>query len=96
MAMGLVPGEELPENYSNADSLINLFLQKHLLLKVNDQSVVWNYIASTAANQTVWTELSISAKKPIQSIEIINTILTKSFNDQRNLVKIKDRNGEKK
>ncbi len=85
-AVGLEMGEELPEKYGSADTLINQYIEDHFKLKINGELVSLKYIESVSSPPAVWTTMSINYSEPIRSIYVKNDILTELFDDQRNLV----------
>ncbi len=93
MAMNLVPGEELPEEYTNADSLIFSFIKKNLIVKINDKEVIWEYHDSFAADQAVWTNITLRTdENSVEKVSVFNKILTDLYADQRNIMSIRSDN----
>ncbi len=88
-AVGLEMGEELPEEYGNADTLIHRYIEDHFKLKINGEHVRLQYVESVSSPPAVWTTMSISYNEPIRSIYVRNDILTELYDDQRNLVNLR-------
>lgn len=94
-AVGLQPGEELPENYTSADELIEAFINENIQVRVNGEEKTLNYEESHSYPPAVWTTFSIPHSGNVNQIHMKNSILTDLFDDQVNMVNIRI-NGEKK
>jgi hypothetical protein len=94
-AVGLKPGEELPENYTNADELIEAFINKNIQVRVNGEEKVLKYEESHSYPPAVWSTFSIAHSGDVNQIHMKNSILTDLFDDQVNMVNIRI-NGDKK
>lgn len=95
-SMGLVPGEELPEDYIGAEDLIQRFMNRSLSVVVNgiEEKLTLSYIepALPAVWATFVTDTIIWKNKNLIAID--NKIMTDLFDDQRNIIKV-DINGVK-
>ena len=91
MAIGLVPGEELPEDYTSADEMIDSYIQKSIKLTVGGEGVplVLEDI-STSGIEAVWItyRLDKTLDSPLEELKIENSLLTEVYNDQTNLIKV--------
>ena len=89
-AVGLEPGQELPEDYSSSDELIQDYINKKFSIKINGVVQKLEYVESIAAMPAVWISFNNSALKTesIKTIEIQNDILNDLFDDQTNMVNI--------
>ena len=94
-AVGLKIGEELPENYTSADELINEFILENIKVAINGEKKEMKYIESFSYPPAVWTTMEIDHQSTINDITIENTVLLNLFDDQTNMVNIKLA-GEKK
>lgn len=96
-AMGLIPGEELPEKYSGADALIKDFILKHFKIKVNGKPAELHYKESYKAMPAIWTEMTISniRASELKTLEIDNGIMVDLFKDQTNIVNVNLKNQKK-
>ena len=93
-AMGLIPGEELPDDYKGSDDLIQRFIDSNLIVKVNDQDVKLNLKFIEPAIPAVWAtfetpDLILTNQN---TISVVNKIMIKLFDDQKNILKIKIKN----
>jgi hypothetical protein len=90
LAMGLEPGGEIPAKYKGSDDLISKFVQKNIKVKIDNQFINIKYLSSKAALPAIWayTEGKILHPEKIKTIEIINTILANTYDDQVNMVNI--------
>ena len=93
-AVGLNIGEELPEDYTGSDDLIEKFLNKNLNISINGKEVKLEYQESISYPPAVWTTLTIDIAEPISEIQVNNTILVDLFDDQVNMVNLRF-NGKK-
>lgn len=94
-AVGLQVGEELPEDYTGSDDLIEKFISKHLSISINGDQVPMEYLESVSYPPAVWTTFKIELSDPISEIEVSNSILIDLFDDQVNMVNLKYK-GKKK
>lgn len=87
---GLEAGQELPADYSNADELIESYINQHFEIKVNGLKMKLLYDESTAMMPAIWINLRILDidTKDLKEIEITNNIFTEQFSDQLNMVNI--------
>lgn len=96
LAVGLTPGEEVPEDYSSADQMIHEYLAQTMVLKIGAttvQPVIEDISASTDA---VWITLVSDLQSTEQyNVSFSNSFLTELYSDQTNIVNIK-MDGEKK
>jgi len=74
-----------------ADEIITKYLKENFLLKINKENVTYNYIGKENSEDLigVWIYLEVENIAEVKSVEIANSILTKEFDDQKNLVQIK-------
>ncbi len=94
-AVGLKMGEEIPEDYTGSDDLIEKFINKHFSISLNGEKVLLDYQESISYPPAVWTTFTIEVGDPILEIEVNNTILVDLFDDQVNMVNLRF-NGKKK
>ena len=90
-AMGLVPGEELPDTYSGAEDLISEYISKNFVLKLNDQLLDLQLSESVALLPAIWNTFTIGNfnwSDNGNSLEIKNQLMINLFDDQKNIVKI--------
>lgn len=83
------------DELKNNDKYFEEYLKEKLNFKVNDNKKKFNYIGKEYDGDLVFFYLEIENIIEVSSIEIQNTILTKTFKDQQNLVKLKAK-GKKK
>lgn len=77
------------DELKNNDKYFEEYLKEKLNFKVNDNKKKFNYIGKEYDGDLVFFYLEIENIIEVSSIEIQNTILTKTFKDQQNLVKLK-------
>lgn len=95
-AVGLEQGGELPKQYSGSDDLINKFLNDHLVITINGEAREFTYVESISYPPAIWTSLIIEQEESIQHLEIKNTILLSTYDDQVNIVTIEIGDNKKK
>lgn len=90
MAMGLNPGDVLPDNYTSADEMIQQYIMDHLVIKVNDIQLTLELSESVALLPAVWTTFKVTDYAFTDEVEfsIENRIMNSLFDDQTNIVKI--------
>ncbi len=84
-----------PNEPPKANELIANYLKQHVLLKVNGKDVVFNYLGKEAETDATWCYLEVQNVAKVQTLEVQNTLLLESFDDQTNMVNLKI-NGRKK
>lgn len=94
-AIGLVPGEELPEGYTSSDEMIMNYVRENL--KFSDQKIGLPLVLveMSASIEAVWITLSMEMPGSAipANLEVSNSFLTEIYKDQTNLVNL--RNGGK-
>lgn len=74
---------------------IQSYFLSNFKFKVNGQVTSYNYLGGEMDNDVIWCYLEITDMKQPESIQLTNTLLTETYDDQKNLVHFKI-NGEKK
>ncbi len=88
MAMGLQPGQPLPSKYSNADEMIEKYLNTQLKWTFDGKAIKPKYIKSKSALPAVWVYLEVKGPQGnAKEIRLDNQILIDQFDDQVNMVK---------
>lgn len=77
--------------HPNADSLLAIYLAKHLELKVDGKGTTFNYIGKEESENiiSVYSYLEITNIKNPSLLEIDNSILMETFDDQKNIISFK-------
>lgn len=90
LAMGLIPGEELPKKYKSADDMIVKYVVKNLSVTVNGVKAEFDYIKTESAMPAIWTTLQLKNinASSIKTIKIQNRILIDIYDDQENIVHV--------
>ena len=95
-SFGLIPGEELPEDYTSANELIQKFINENLFIHVNKVPIKLNLKETTLSNPAIWIEITSPHKfNKGDEIEVYNLILVSTYSDQQNIVKIENGKDEK-
>ena len=94
IAVGLHPGEELPESYTSAEEMIAEYIRETVSLKINGEERELVIEQFDASQEAVWisfkfTEHNLDSK----SLKLESTFLTEVYNDQTNIIHVK--NGKK-
>ncbi|KAA5824155.1 peptidase E [Algibacter amylolyticus] len=71
------------------DSLMNIYLQSKLKIKINDKPVLFNFIGKAYDGDIVRCYLEVEHVKYIDVLSITNSILLDYQEDQQNIVKTK-------
>ena len=77
------------QEVENIDEYYQSYLNKHFKITVNNSLKPYIYIGKEYDDDIVRFYLEITNIEKIKSIEIINNLLFKDFEDQQNIVKIK-------
>lgn len=78
----------------NNDQYFEKYLKDKLSFKVNDKSQDYNYLGKEYEGDLVFFYLEIEKVINPKTLEVQNTILTENFEDQKNVVQLK--NGKKR
>ena len=73
----------------NNDIYFEKYLKKKLFFKVNNTSKEFNYIGKEYDGDLVYFYLEIENIESLNSLEIVNKVLTTHFPEQENLIKTK-------
>lgn len=73
----------------NVDAYFKKYLDEHLSIAVNSKNRAYKYLGKEYDGDVVRFYLEITDVKELKSIEITNNVLIETFNDQKNIVKIK-------
>ena len=89
-AMGLIPGEELPEDYIGSDDLIQRFADDHFILRLNGEKLRLILSETEAALPAIWATFLVKDLdwKMFNELQIENRIMIDLFDDQKNIVKM--------
>jgi len=90
IAVGLTPGDELPEDYTSADELIEGYIQSSIIITIGGTPLDLSVKDLSASNDAVWiTVSSATLPKTTKSINIDHSFLTEIYNDQTNIVNVR-------
>ena len=90
LAMGLVPGEDLPDRYTSSDEMISDYILSTNTLKINDKKGQLIISSIDASADAVWISIiSNEFADEIINLEWSSTFLTELYDDQTNIVNIK-------
>lgn len=78
-----------------ANEYLEKYLQKNLSFSVNGNETSFKYLGKEAQLDATWCYLELKRITSIQKLEILNTLLLSSFEDQTNMVNL-NINGRKK
>lgn len=84
-------GEEREDK--NTDAYIFAYLQDKLHLKVNEQSLQFNFVGKELDKDVVWSYLEIPNVKSLNDVEVSCNILVDMYSDQSNVVQV-NKNGD--
>jgi len=77
-----------PPDRPAVDKLINDFVQKHLLIKVDNKSIQLSYLGFERDAEAVFSYFQVENIGAIKKLEVNNTILHEMFTDQINMMHI--------
>ncbi|HMQ47514.1 MAG TPA: hypothetical protein PKA00_08970 [Saprospiraceae bacterium] len=82
---------------TNADEVLNTYLQEKLSIQVNGQAREFVFIGKEPAEDILgmWVYLEIEQVPTLSSLNITNAILMEAFSDQKNIISIKGPGGKK-
>jgi len=85
-----VPKMELgtPAEPPSANEYIENYIKKHLLISVNTKPVDYKFLGKEAQLDATWCYLEIEKVGNIKKLEVENTLMLSSFEDQTNMVNL--------
>ena len=95
IAVGLTPGEELPEDYTSADDLIEAYLTESYILTLDETVLIPIIEDISASPDAVWITIIFDKAdlSDVNKLEIQSTFLTEVYDDQTNLIKVQTEEG---
>ncbi len=94
LAVGLVPGAEIPKNYSSADEMIAKYISTSIHIQLGDQPVTFVLEDISGSVDAVWITVRVDKNKQSGKLKFTSSFLTELYKDQTNLVNV--RNGKEK
>lgn len=76
-------------NKTKLDSLSAIYLKKHLVIEINDQTVVQNYLTSELDQDEIFFYVEGKDVESFKSMSIDNDILMEIYSQQENIIKTK-------
>ena len=87
LAVGLKPGEEIPEDYSSADEMISEYLMSVIDIEINGNEQQLKIEDISAAQDAVWIAIDVEeVPSNLLSVVMKNRFLTDIYKDQTNIV----------
>ncbi len=77
------------------NELIESYIRKHFLLKVNGKEVAYTYLGKEKEIDATWCYVEVKNVAKVLALEVQNTLLIEAFDDQTNMVNL-NINGRKK
>ncbi len=77
-----------PKNGSTTDQLISAYLKEHFKVLIDGKLARINYLASEREEPAIICYLEIENVKKLKTIEVTNTVIQETHEDQSNLVHI--------
>ena len=77
-----------PKNGSTTDQLISAYLKEHFKVLIDGKLARINYLASEREDPAIICYLEIENVKRLKTIEVTNTVIQETHEDQSNLVHI--------
>jgi hypothetical protein len=79
-----------PHEAPDANRLLLEYFQNRLEIRVNDQPSVLKWVGKEIEPDVTWCYLEVYSVPVISSIQITNRILMEVFDDQKNIIHLKD------
>ena len=84
-----------PKDKQALEKHIGAYFKKHLLIKLENKSVVLEFVGFERENEAVWSYLQVSNISAPKKMDILNDLLYESFEQQINLVHVSVGNNRK-
>ena len=91
IALGLTPGEELPDDYSSSEAMIIEYVQEKIRFSSGNMDYSLQLEEISASMEAVWISMKmtgVSDDVPAE-IEVNNSFLTEVYRDQTNLINLR-------
>lgn len=91
IATGLIPGEEIPEDYTSAEEMIDDYIRRSFSLVINGRRALLELHDIASSLDAVWLTYkaeSATLDSP-EVVEVRTSLLTEIYNDQTNLIKLR-------
>lgn len=79
-----------PSDPKRFDALMKDYIRDHLDISVNGKTRAYTYLGHEQEGDALWCYMEVKEVEQIDLIEVKNTILLETYNDQINLVHIKN------
>lgn len=81
-------------NKEEINKLINKYLQQHLNIKLNGKSATFDYLGFEIEKDVTWVYVEYKKVKSIKTLDIENSLLYDSFDQQTNIIRLETAAGE--
>lgn len=71
-----------------SDKLIDVYVEKHLRLRVDGRPVALHFIGSEKENDGTWSYFQVNDVPTVKKIEVVDELLYDSFNQQINILHV--------
>lgn len=88
-------GFVMMEDSLQTHEYLQSYFEKNFTVSVNGNNTNYDYLGGEIEDDVIWCYLEVTAVAELESISLVNTILTEVYDDQKNLVHFKI-GGEKK
>ncbi|WKN43615.1 DUF6702 family protein [Tunicatimonas pelagia] len=78
-----------PPNPAQLDSIVHNYLDQHLVFTINEQLVQPQFLGFEREDLTMWCYLEVASVKSLEKVEVRNTLLLNTFEDQANIVHVR-------
>ena len=97
IAVGLEPGQEVPEGYTSSDDMITRYLSSTISLHLDKQNIHLNVDDISASNDAVWITLTSDTitSYDAKHLNLDYSLLTEVYNDQTNIINITHKEAKK-
>ena len=90
LAVGLTPGEEVPDDYTSAEEMIEMYLKESMVFSLSNNLLDLKIDDISASDDAVWITLTADiVQSPSSMLSFSSTFLTEIYDDQTNIVNIK-------
>jgi hypothetical protein len=83
-----------PANQEEMNGFVNDYIQKHLQLKVNGQTVQLNFVGYEQQSESIWTYFEVKNINNVQKIDIVNSLLHDYNSNEINMLHVRANNKE--
>lgn len=79
-----------PNEYPQADSLLNAYFRKHIALSIGDRALTWNWIGKELQGEDLYCYMQVTGVDGLNEVKVKDDLLQEVFPKQQNIVHVEE------